>query len=103
MSTPQREIAWDALKADANIAKRGVTFAQAATVLDDPLALTVFDATHSQNEERWFTLGYRVRVHCSPSPTPTRARTPGWNRCGSFQHAPPRGGNGNSTRTNRDR
>ncbi len=29
----------------------------AATVLDDPLALTVFDAAHSQNEERWFTLG----------------------------------------------
>jgi uncharacterized DUF497 family protein len=26
-------------------------------VLDDPLALTVFDAAHSQNEERWFTLG----------------------------------------------
>jgi uncharacterized DUF497 family protein len=57
MSTPQREVTWDALKADANIAKHGVTFAQAATVLDDPLALTVFDAAHSQNEERWFTLG----------------------------------------------
>lgn len=23
----------------------------------DPLALTVFDATHSEAEERWFTLG----------------------------------------------
>jgi uncharacterized DUF497 family protein len=57
MSTPQREVTWDALKADANIAKHGVTFAQAATVLADPLALTVFDAAHSQNEERWFTLG----------------------------------------------
>jgi uncharacterized DUF497 family protein len=57
MSTPQREITWDALKAHANIVKHGVTFAQAATVLADPLALTVFDATHSQSEERWFTLG----------------------------------------------
>ena len=45
------------LKAEANIAKHGVTFAQAATVLLDPLAVTVFDAAHSQNEERWFTLG----------------------------------------------
>ncbi len=35
----------------------GVTFAQAATVLLDPLALTVFDAAHSDSEDRWFTLG----------------------------------------------
>lgn len=28
----------------------------AATVLVDPLALTVFDAAHSEHEERWFTL-----------------------------------------------
>jgi uncharacterized DUF497 family protein len=34
-----------------------IVFAQAATVLLDPLAVTVFDAAHSQNEERWFTLG----------------------------------------------
>ena len=30
---------------------------QAATVLLDALALTAFDATHSEFEERWFTLG----------------------------------------------
>ena len=46
MNTPQREVTWDASKADANIIKHGVTFAQAATVLDDRLALTVFDAAH---------------------------------------------------------
>ena len=51
------EVAWDPAKAHANLAKHGVTFAQAATVLLDPLALTVFDATHSAEEERWFTLG----------------------------------------------
>lgn len=28
-----------------------------ATVLLDPLHVTVFDAAHSQDEERWFTLG----------------------------------------------
>jgi uncharacterized DUF497 family protein len=39
------------------VAKHGVTFAQASTVLLDPLAVTVFDAAHSQHEERWFTLG----------------------------------------------
>jgi hypothetical protein len=34
-----------------------VSFEQAATVLLDALALTVFDAAHSEFEERWFTLG----------------------------------------------
>jgi len=57
MSTPPLQITWDDLKAQANVAKHGVTFAQAATVLLDPLAVTVFDAAHSQHEERWFTLG----------------------------------------------
>jgi len=51
------DVTWDAAKAQSNIAKHGVTFAQAATVLLDPLAMTVFDEAHSQNEERWFTLG----------------------------------------------
>jgi uncharacterized protein len=57
MSTPPLNITWDDRKAQANVAKHSVTFAQAATVLLDPLALTVFDAAHSQQEERWFTLG----------------------------------------------
>ena len=41
----------------SNIAKHGVSFVQASTILVDALALTVFDAAHSQGEERWFTLG----------------------------------------------
>ena len=53
----QLDITWDSAKAQSNIAKHGVTFVQAATVLLDPLALSVFDAAHSQTEERWFTLG----------------------------------------------
>jgi uncharacterized DUF497 family protein len=57
MSNPPWEVTWDALKAEANIDKHGVTFAEAATVLLDPLALTVFDDEHSQEEDRWFTLG----------------------------------------------
>ena len=57
MSTPPLNITWDDRKAQANVAKHGVTFAEASTVLLDPLALTVFDAAHSQHEERWFTLG----------------------------------------------
>ncbi|MBY0578936.1 MAG: BrnT family toxin [Burkholderiales bacterium] len=57
MSAPELDITWDSVKALSNIVKHGVTFAQAALVLVDPLALTVFDTAHSENEERWFTLG----------------------------------------------
>ena len=56
-TSPQLEFAWDPAKAASNVTKHGVTFAQAATVLLDALALTVFDAAHSDLEERWFTLG----------------------------------------------
>jgi uncharacterized DUF497 family protein len=34
---------WDAQKAAANLAKHGIGFQQAATVLLDPLAVTIFD------------------------------------------------------------
>lgn len=57
MSDAGIEVTWDANKAQSNLTKHGVTFAQAATVLLDPLAITVFDEAHSQTEERWFTLG----------------------------------------------
>lgn len=49
---------WDAVKALANAIKHGVTFEQAAAVFLDPLALTVLDEMHSQNEERWWMLGH---------------------------------------------
>ena len=48
---------WDAVKAATNQVKHGVTFEQASSVWQDALALTVFDADHSEFEERWFTLG----------------------------------------------
>ena len=55
--SPRLEFTWDPVKATSNVAKHGVSFAQASTVLLDPLALTVFDADHGGYEERWFTLG----------------------------------------------
>ena len=54
---PQLDITWDPVKAQSNITKHGVTFMQAASVLLDAFALTVFDTAHSDFEERWFTLG----------------------------------------------
>ena len=56
-SGAQLVFTWDPAKAASNAAKHGVAFAQGATVFADALALTVFDAAHSEFEERWFTLG----------------------------------------------
>lgn len=48
---------WDPLKARTNLADHAVSFRLAATVPRDPLALTVYDEGHSENEERRATLG----------------------------------------------
>ena len=58
MSNVAYNFEWDVKKALANFKKHGVSFEQAASVFLDPLALTVFDAPHSQHEERWFSLGH---------------------------------------------
>ena len=57
MKTFELEVAWDPAKAQANVAKHGVSFLQASTVLLDPLAISAFDEAHSGTEDRWFTLG----------------------------------------------
>lgn len=48
---------WDDEKADANEAKHGVSFIEAATVFGDPLALTFEDLLHSLEEDRFLTIG----------------------------------------------
>jgi len=48
---------WDPRKALANLAKHGVDFHEAGTVLDDPLATTFPDPEHSIEEPRFTTIG----------------------------------------------
>jgi uncharacterized DUF497 family protein len=48
---------WDPAKAAANIRKHDVTFETAATVLLDPLGVTIPDTKHTENDERWVTVG----------------------------------------------
>ena len=48
---------WDPVKAASNYKKHGITFERAATIFNDPKALTVFDDDHSRDEDRWVTLG----------------------------------------------
>lgn len=48
---------WDPEKAKLNLRRHKLSFEQAATVFQDPMALSVFDDDHSDNEERWSTMG----------------------------------------------
>ena len=54
----QYTMEWDPEKARENAAKHGVTFERAAEVLLDPLAMTIYDDSHStRDEDRWITMG----------------------------------------------
>ena len=57
MTTFQYQFEWDPTKARQNARNHGITFERAATVFLDPEALSMFDNEHSQEEERWITLG----------------------------------------------
>ena len=46
---------WDREKAERNLRKHGIRFADAVSVLEDNLALTIED--ESFEERRWMTLG----------------------------------------------
>jgi uncharacterized DUF497 family protein len=48
---------WDPVKARSNLRKHKVSFDLATTVLRDPLALTIYDLEHSEQEDRWITVG----------------------------------------------
>lgn len=50
-------VKWDPEKAAANESKHGVSFSEAATVLSDPLSITLPDPDHSSQEERLLLLG----------------------------------------------
>jgi uncharacterized DUF497 family protein len=49
------EVVWDSRKAASNVQKHGVSFADAATALDDPHGLTIEDLRYG--EQRFVTLG----------------------------------------------
>jgi uncharacterized DUF497 family protein len=57
------EFEWDPDKAARNLAKHGVSFAEAATVFGDPLAITYFDPDHSDEEDRFLTFGHSSEGH----------------------------------------
>ena len=59
---------WDDSKAESNRRKHGIDFVEAATVFGDPNAVTFFDREHSEEEDRFVTIGFshagRIRLIC---------------------------------------
>jgi uncharacterized protein len=54
------EFEWDPEKAATNVKKHGVEFAEATTIFSDPLELTISDPDHSEDEQRFLSIGLSV-------------------------------------------
>lgn len=55
------EFEWDDAKAEANVRKHGIAFAEAATAFADPLAALFPDPDHSGDEVREILIGHSER------------------------------------------
>ena len=51
---------WDLTKAKTNLRKHRVAFSEAATVFRDGLSITIYDPDHSDQEDRYITVGTSV-------------------------------------------
>jgi uncharacterized protein len=54
---------WDTRKAAQNLRKHKISFEEAATVFGDPLSLTIYDPLHSDDEDRFVTIGESNQGH----------------------------------------
>lgn len=52
---------WHPEKEKQNQRKHNVSFTEASTIFVDPLSATAFDPDHSQEEERFISIGFSVR------------------------------------------
>jgi uncharacterized DUF497 family protein len=52
---------WDIIKAEQNITNHGVSFDEAVEVFYDTNAVRGFDAEHSEDEERFYIIGFSSR------------------------------------------
>ena len=52
---------WDEEKAKRNVRKHKVSFEEASTVFADPLSLTIPDPLHSEEEDRFVTMGMSIK------------------------------------------
>jgi uncharacterized protein len=61
MTFPRLIFEYDPAKATSNLKKHAVSFSEAMTVFDDPLASTLPDDQHSLDENRFITVGMSSR------------------------------------------
>jgi uncharacterized DUF497 family protein len=54
------EFEWDDEKATNNLKKHGVSFEEGATIFNDPKVATISDPDHSEDEERFISIGISV-------------------------------------------
>ena len=54
---------WDPEKAGSNLRRHGVSFHEAATAFGDPLSITFYDPDHSEDEDRYITVGMSNDAH----------------------------------------
>ena len=48
---------WDPIKAKESLKKHRMSFDRAAEVILDPLAVSIRDEEHSEDDERWVSMG----------------------------------------------
>ena len=48
---------WDPAKVRQNVRKHNISFHRAATIFRDSRAISIFDDEHSQEEDRWISIG----------------------------------------------
>ena len=48
---------WDPAKEKQNLRKHGISFERAAKIFLDSFAISIFDDEHSEDEDRWITIG----------------------------------------------
>lgn len=53
---------WDPIKAKKNLSKHKISFEDATSVFKDKNSISVFDDSHSENEERWATIGLDIKT-----------------------------------------
>ena len=58
---PEIDFEWAAAKAATNLKKHAVSFDEGATIFHDPLIASIPDPDHSENEERYLSIGMSVQ------------------------------------------
>ena len=62
-ATMEIEFEWDSEKAKNNLRRHKVSFQEAATIFYDPFVATRFDPDHSEDEERYVSIGISIKSH----------------------------------------